>query len=411
MWPERVNPEGEDAGAAFDEQLDERLGAALGGAPPFRLDRIVTPVGGPAVITVAGAVDFDCATDFHRSVLTAVPTAAHGLDLDLSAVVFCDCAFVNALLSVRGQLLATGRTVTLTACSPAVTRLLELLDLRDLFAAPASDIPAGRKRSTVARPASIRQPPATSAGLDGAVADIAECLVAGTDAVEILDTVLRGCAAAFAVDGADIAVLDEECALRDLACSNEPAGRFVALESSTDEGPTAECARTGEPVNIADLRTQLDHWPHFAPLALQEGLRSVQALPLRDGRNTLGALTLFGRAAGSLPEKEMRSAQVFADLTVVALRRAVRSPRPLADSVRGIIAGRSAIERAKGLIAESGALGVADADDLLRSHARRTRRPLVDTARAVVRGDVLPSDVLAVRSPDRLPDLRDGAFG
>ncbi len=150
------------------------------------------------------------------------------------------------------------------------------------------------------------------------------------DAVEILDAVIRGCSTAFAVDSSDITVLDEQGVLRYLACPNEPAGRILALEACAEEGSAAECVRTGEPVNVADLHAQCHRWPCFAPLALREGLTSVQALPLRDGRTTLGALTLFERAADALSDKDLRSAQVFADLAVVALGRTARSPRPLA---------------------------------------------------------------------------------
>ena len=191
------------------------------------------------------------------------------------------------------------------------------------------------------------------------------------DAVEILDAVIRGCSTAFAVDSSDITVLDEQGVLRYLACPNEPAGRILALEACAEEGSAAECVRTGEPVNVADLHAQCHRWPCFAPLALREGLTSVQALPLRDGRTTLGALTLFERAADALSDKDLRSAQIFADLAVVALGRTARSPRPMADAVRGILSARSSIERATGLIAESGTLAMADAEVLLRCHTRR----------------------------------------
>ncbi len=383
MWPERVNPETEGAIAAASEGAVVARGPSSDDALPFRLDRTAAPAGGPAVIRVAGEIDFDCATDFHQSVLTVLPAAASGLDLDVSGVSFCDCAFLNALLSVRGRVMATGRTFTLGSRSPTVARLLDLTGVRDVFA-PG---PAGMQPSL---PAGDR--------LNRAVAEVAGCLVTGADAVEVLDAVIRGCATAFAVDGSDITVVDEQGTLRDLACSNELARRVMALEACSEEGPTAECARTGEPVNVADLRAQLHRWPRFAPLAVQEGLRSVQALPLRDGRTTLGALTLFERAAGSLSDQDLHAAQVFADLAVVALRRTARSPRPLADSVQGILSARSSIERATWLIAESGALAVADAEELLRSHARRTRRPLTGTARAVLRGELRAADILAVHA-------------
>ncbi len=176
MWPERVNHTGKEESAAAS---DGALGAGVPDcdtAQPFRLDRTAALIGRPAMVTVSGEIDFDCATDFHQAVLTALPNTATGLDLDLSAVSFCDCALLNALLSVRGQVMATGRTLTVSSCSAVVARLLDLTDSRDAFPEPAARPlqergPGGAPTARVGRP---HLP--VGDGLNDAVADVAGCL-------------------------------------------------------------------------------------------------------------------------------------------------------------------------------------------------------------------------------------------
>jgi len=67
--------------------------------------------------------------------------SATGVDLDLSAVGFCDCGGLNVLLGLRRQALTQGKSVTVRACSPSVERLLDLTGARELFVPPHADGP------------------------------------------------------------------------------------------------------------------------------------------------------------------------------------------------------------------------------------------------------------------------------
>ncbi len=62
------------------------------------------------------------------------------LRLDLSELTFLDCSALGALVTLRGQLRRHDTTVTLTAASPAVRRLIRLARLEQ--AMPAADSPA-----------------------------------------------------------------------------------------------------------------------------------------------------------------------------------------------------------------------------------------------------------------------------
>lgn len=93
--------------------------------------------GDRVVVTVHGDMCPDVDDAFQERLLRALADSVSGLDLDLGAVDFCDCTGLNALLRVRKEALAEGKTITLRAAAPAVERLLELTGTRPLFTTEA----------------------------------------------------------------------------------------------------------------------------------------------------------------------------------------------------------------------------------------------------------------------------------
>ncbi|MEY7979749.1 STAS domain-containing protein [Streptomyces pilosus] len=92
-------------------------------------------------VTVRGELDFE-AQDLRYELHEALRSSDTGVDLDLSAVSFCDCSGLNVLLDARQRALGQGKTVALRASSPAVERLLGLIGAQDLFAPPTVDASA-----------------------------------------------------------------------------------------------------------------------------------------------------------------------------------------------------------------------------------------------------------------------------
>ncbi|THA31844.1 anti-sigma factor antagonist [Streptomyces sp. A1547] len=62
----------------------------------------------------------------------------------MQQVAFCDCACLNALLTVRDTARRTGRRLRITVASRLVERLFELTDTTPFLACP----PARRKQVT-----------------------------------------------------------------------------------------------------------------------------------------------------------------------------------------------------------------------------------------------------------------------
>lgn len=101
---------------------------------------------GCPVLHVAGELDLavtDSLSAALQSRLDRCPTGE--VLLDLSAVSFCDCVGLRALLRAQAHAAGRGQTLRLHGASQAVLRILELTDCRHLFGLPAG--PAEESRA------------------------------------------------------------------------------------------------------------------------------------------------------------------------------------------------------------------------------------------------------------------------
>ncbi|MFI0242243.1 STAS domain-containing protein [Streptomyces sp. NPDC016845] len=97
----------------------------------------VRPLGLRTLVAVHGEVDLETAPGFEHDLRSALNDSARGLELDLQALRFCDCAGLGVLLRVRRTALATGKPVTVRSASPLVARLLQVTGTHALF----TDVP------------------------------------------------------------------------------------------------------------------------------------------------------------------------------------------------------------------------------------------------------------------------------
>ncbi|MER6419962.1 ANTAR domain-containing protein [Streptomyces sp. NPDC001137] len=98
----------------------------------------VQPDGDRKTVRVCGELDHG-GRQLEHGLTEALDGSASGIDLDLSAIGFCDCSGLNLLLGLRRKALDEGKTVTIRASGPSVDRLLELTGARELFVHPGSD--------------------------------------------------------------------------------------------------------------------------------------------------------------------------------------------------------------------------------------------------------------------------------
>jgi GAF domain-containing protein len=231
-----------------------------------------------------------------------------------------------------------------------------------------------------------------------AFAGLAQTLVGDFDLAETLDRIIGHCVTACGAAGVGLVVRDQDGVLRDIAYSDERVRRLERRQVAAGQGPCFECVHTGHPVVIDDLTTTAERWPDFTPAALDAGYTGVRALPLRHHQQTLGALNLFDQEPGRCTDTDLLAAQAFADLALLAVLQHAQ-PETAATHITRALAARSAIERAKGMLAHDANTTMDHAVSLLCAHAARTGRGTTALARALVTGEVTTAEVLATPTP------------
>lgn len=91
---------------------------------------------GTACVSARGEIDLHSASMLHTDLLIALTAYRGVIGVDLTAVDFCDCAGLNALLTARGAALSARRDLHVTGVSPQVRRLLQLTGTAALLICP-----------------------------------------------------------------------------------------------------------------------------------------------------------------------------------------------------------------------------------------------------------------------------------
>jgi len=230
--------------------------------------------------------------------------------------------------------------------------------------------------------------------------ELADTMVDDFDVVEFLHRLTERCVELLDCAEAGLLLADAAGRLRVMASSSERSEALELLEAQNDEGPCFECYRLAQPVFSEDLSAEGERWPTFAPLALDKGFLSVQAVPMRVRGETVGALNLFRDERGRLAESDMPLGQGMADIAAVALlqERIVREARGVVQQLQGALTSRVVIEQAKGVLAERAGIGVEEAFARMRAHARARNVLLSELARGLIDGEL---DVSALEPSSR----------
>lgn len=234
---------------------------------------------------------------------------------------------------------------------------------------------------------------------------LADTMVADYDAIDLLDRLIGFCVELLPADAAGIVLGDARHELRVVAASSEAAELMELLQLQSDEGPCLDCFQTAAPVSIADLSGAVDRWPRFAATVAERGqFRAVHALPLRLRGQAIGALNLFDREPGSLPDTDLALGQALADVATIGIlqERAIRRAEVVSEQLQAALTSRVTIEQAKGVLSQHFGGNVEDAFDRLRRYARSRNEKLALVAGQVVRRELDPAAFTARQaSPGR----------
>jgi len=150
-------------------------------------------------------------------------------------------------------------------------------------------------------------------------------LIAAPDGAELTGSGL--CAASaelLGVDGAAIALMTGK-GVPVATYRSDPAFQPIEdLQLVLGVGPCLDAYRERRPVVEADLATGSTlRWPGLAPLALDAGIRSISAFPLRIGAARFGALTAYDSRPGALEGSRLDDALALSAIvtrTLVAMQ-------------------------------------------------------------------------------------------
>jgi hypothetical protein len=180
-----------------------------------------------------------------------------------------------------------------------------------------------------------------------------------------------------------------------LAASSDRSRDVDELQFTTGEGPCHDAFASRRPVLTPDLRS-VSHgrWPGYASAALESGVGAVFAFPLQVGAVVLGVLDVYAERPGSLSEKQVAAALTSAQLATQILLDGdlvTADGRPDRDLSTALDL-RAEIYQAQGMVMVDLGVGPVEALARMRAHAFGRGRPLIDLARDIITGFVLPVD-------------------
>ena len=215
---------------------------------------------------------------------------------------------------------------------------------------------------------------------------LADTLVVGYDLVDLLENLVDTCATVLDAAAVGLLLVDEHGVLEVVASTSERSRLLEILQLREGLGPCVECYSTGAVVSVPDLRLMRPDWHLFYEGAVEQGFRSVHAVPLRLRGVTLGALNLFRETTGALNDEDAAAAQALADVATIGIvhERALRQSEVTREQLQRALDSRVVIEQAKGVIAHSRSIDMNEAFSLLRSYARTNSLSLSDVAAGVV---------------------------
>ena len=230
----------------------------------------------------------------------------------------------------------------------------------------------------------MTEPPREARVLD-AVVSLVDRLLDDFDVVDLLTELTERCADLLDIAAAGFLLADPLGQLRLLAATSTQTRELELFQLQADEGPCVECYATGEPVSVADLGAATSRWPRFVPAALETGVASVHAVPMRAAGIVLGSLGLFGTRTGELSEADLLVGQTLAHIACVAiLQELPPTPATVIPQLRAALTHRIVVEQAKGFLREHFDISVDEAFSLLRKYARAHGDHLTDVARQLM---------------------------
>ncbi len=174
------------------------------------------------------------------------------------------------------------------------------------------------------------------------------------------------------------------------SASSKAFAGITDIQFTLGEGPEIDAITTMDIVVVSSAAEMAQRWPSFFASALDYGIGSTIALPLRMGAISLGALTLYYFEEKAFDDTAIRLAITVsrtATLTLLAQQDAV-SHLPSSLSPTATIGYRAVVHQATGMVAAQLNCDIAEALVRLRAHAYANQCQITDVAQAIVRREL-----------------------
>ncbi len=217
-----------------------------------------------------------------------------------------------------------------------------------------------------------------------ALSDFAWTLVRRYAVSDVLFSLTDHISDVLSVAGAGVS-LGEGDALRFVTASNEMITEIERVQELAQNGACVEAFRTGNVVKSNDLGAD-SRWPELVPDALRLGLRSVAAIPMRLGDDTIGSVNIYDVRRRDWHDDDLKVAQLLADMAVSYVSNAsqLEQSERIREQLLQALESRVVIEQAKGMIAADQGVGIDEAFKRLRAYTRAHHASLHDVAAAIV---------------------------
>jgi hypothetical protein len=179
-----------------------------------------------------------------------------------------------------------------------------------------------------------------------------------------------------------------------VAASDERSRDVDELQFATGDGPCHDAYAARRPVLTPDLRSVDGQWPGYAASALESGVAGVFAFPLQVGAVVLGVMDVYTDQPGSLSQQQVAAALTTAELATEILidGDVVSASGRLDRDLSTVLDHRVEIYQAQGMVVVDLDVELAEALTRMRAHAFGNGMSLIDLARDIIAGFVLPAD-------------------
>jgi GAF domain-containing protein len=171
-----------------------------------------------------------------------------------------------------------------------------------------------------------------------------------------------------------------------IGASDERTLTIDEIQYGEGTGPCLDCARSGTPVTVDDLESDI-RWPDYQNHALRHGLRSSLSLPLALGPDAVGALNLYVFEQHGFGDDERAALGQFCEEASRAISLALRHDALTRqnDHLHTAMASRRLIDQAIGIVMAQNRCSSDDAFGILRQASQNRNIKVRDLAALIIR--------------------------